>query len=88
MTSEKRRSTLGTLKTGAPPKWIELEDTAESDRSVYYNPVEEKVQWEPVPEDGVEKFSEEDHWQWRVPSSVVSFSQQSNSNLGSAARGH
>jgi hypothetical protein len=53
------------------PQWIELEDSAESDRKVYYSIVEDRAQWEPYPDGEVEVFNEEIHGQWRVLSSVV-----------------
>ena len=68
MTTSRRPSELA---AGRKPQWIELDDTAEAGRKVYYNPVEEKIQWEPCPEQGVEQFDEEVHRQWRVVSGVA-----------------
>ena len=55
-----------------PPTWIQLEDRVEVDRFVYYNPKEDRIQWEPKPPAGtVEKFSDERHGAWRIMAGVA-----------------
>jgi hypothetical protein len=48
------------------PAWIELVDNVDTDRKVYYNPSEERCQWEPRPEGEVEPWNDEAHALWRI----------------------
>ena len=52
--------------TAVPPQWIEVADTVEVDRKCYYSPSKDKIQWEPRPAEGVERFDDERHGAWRV----------------------
>ena len=52
--------------------WLEIVDSEDSERIVYYHIKEDRVQWEPKPELGVEVFEPSKHGSLKVLANVVS----------------
>ena len=52
--------------------WLELADSEDSERVLYYHIKEDRVQWEPKPEYGVEVFESNKHGSLKVLANVVS----------------